>query len=305
MRGLIFDIKRFAIHDGPGIRTTIFMKGCPLRCIWCHNPEGISPKPQVMYFEYKCIHCYTCVNVCPQKAVYFDEGGMQRIKRDLCTVEQGCRICGDMCPTTATKIVGRYITVEELMQEVMKDANLYDDSGGGVTFSGGEPLFQPQFLMEALKSLRRRYIHVALDTSGYSPTEVLKAVEPLVNLFLYDLKLFDEEEHKKYTGVGNKVIKKNLKFLVERGRAKDIYLRFPVIPGITDTSSNVEGWAKFLQGIGKFERIHLLPFHDVSEKYRRLGMDYLMPAREAPSEEKMKRIAERFEEIGLEVVRGG
>ncbi len=303
MRGVIFDIKRFAIHDGPGIRTTVFMKGCPLRCIWCHNPEGISPKPQLMYFEYKCIHCYTCVNVCPRKAVYFEDG-IQRIRMDDCTVENGCSICADMCPTTATKIVGRYITVEELVKEVEKDVSLYEDSGG-VTFSGGEPLFQPQFLRAALEEMKRKYIHTALDTSGYAPREILKSIAPLVDVFLYDLKLFDAEEHRKYTGVSNEIIKSNLRYLAAEGRARDIHLRFPIIPGITDTERNVRGWAEFIASLGGFERIHLLPFHDVSEKYRRLRMEYRMPVRKAPSEDRMKEIARIFRELGLEVIRGG
>jgi len=303
MRGIIFDIKRFAIHDGPGIRTTVFMKGCPLRCIWCHNPEGISPKPQLMYFEYKCIHCYTCVNVCPTKAIYF-EGNLQKIKEDLCSVASGCSICSDLCPTTATKIVGRYITVEELIKEIEKDSLLYGESGG-VTFSGGEPLLQPKFLKVALQEIKKKYIHTTLDTSGYASHEIIKDIEPLVDIFLYDLKLFDEKEHEKYIGVSNRIIKENLKFLVERGRGKDVFLRFPVIPGITDTDANVNGWVNFISSIGKFERIHLLPFHDVSEKYRRLRMEYKMPPRKKSSEEKMKSIAEKFEEIGLEVIRGG
>ncbi len=305
MQGFIFDIQRFAIHDGAGIRTNVFMKGCPLRCIWCHNPEGISPNPQLMYFEYKCIHCYTCVNVCPQKAIYFDDHGIQKIKMDLCKVDNGCRVCDNYCPTTATKIVGRFITVEELVQEVMKDANIYEDSGGGVTFTGGEPLFQPQFLKDSLKNLKEKYIHTAIETSGYASREVVKSVEPFVDLFLHDIKLFDEEEHKKYTGVSNQIIKENLKFLVKIGRAKDIYLRFPIIPGITDTDHNIEGWVKFIEEVGGFQRIHILPFHDVSEKYKRLRMPYLMPSTKAPSEEKLKEIEEKFEEIGLEVVRGG
>ncbi|MDK2914131.1 MAG: pyruvate formate lyase activating enzyme [Thermococcaceae archaeon] len=302
VKGTIFDIKRYAIHDGPGIRTTVFMKGCPLRCWWCHNPEGISPRPQLMYLEYKCIHCHTCVNVCPLRAITFDENEVQHIDREKCDV---CGVCAEFCPTSALKLVGMTITVDELMKEVERDVNLYDSSGGGVTFSGGEPIFQPKFLVEALKASKERQINTALDTSGYAPLDVLKKVEPLVDVFLYDLKLFDEEEHIKYTGVSNKIIKRNLEFLVKIGRAKDVFLRFPVIPGITDTERNVSGWTRFVSSLGGFERIHLLPFHDVSEKYRRLGMEYRMPTREKPSEETMKRIAEEFEEVGLEVVSGG
>jgi len=302
VKGIIFDIKRYAIYDGPGIRTTVFFKGCPLRCWWCHNPEGQLRTYEIMYFEYKCIHCHTCVHVCPLKAVTFDENEVQHIDREVCT---GCGICAEHCPTRALRLVGREITVEELMDEIEKDVQLYDSSGGGVTFSGGEPLFQPQFLKEALKACKERYIHTALDTSGYALRDVLKSVMPYVDLFLYDLKLADDEEHKKYTGVSNKLIKENLKFLVENGRAKDIILRFPVIPGITDTEKNINGLVEFISSLKGISEIDLLSFHDISEKFRRLGKQYKMPTHNAPSEEKLKYIKEKFEEIGLYVKIGG
>ena len=301
-KGVIFDIKRYAIHDGPGIRTTVFMKGCPLKCCWCHNPEGISPKPELMYFEFKCIHCHTCVKVCPKNAITFDENEVQHIDREKCT---GCGICSNACPTSALRLVGRVITVEELLEEIGKDVQLYDNSNGGVTFSGGEPLFQPQFLKEALKACKERYTHTALDTSGYAPREILKSIMPYVDLFLYDLKLADEKEHEKYTGVSNKLIKENLKFLVENGRAKNTILRFPVIPGITDTEWNVKGWVKFLSNLRGLQEIDLLPFHDVSEKFHRLDKEYRISIHHAPSEETLKWIKEEFESIGLKVKIGG
>ncbi|ACS89694.1 glycyl-radical enzyme activating protein [Thermococcus sibiricus] len=298
--GIIFDIKRYAIHDGPGIRTTIFMKGCPLSCWWCHNPEGVSPKPELMYFEFKCIHCHTCVKVCPENAISFDENETQQIDREKCT---GCGVCASACPTSALRLVGRVITVEELLTEIEKDIKLYDDSGGGVTFSGGEPLSQPKFLVESLKELKKRYIHTTVDTSGYAPKEVLKQILPHTDLFLYDIKLYDSGEHEKYTGVPNDIIIENLKFLT--GQGKEVILRFPIIPGITDTDKNVKGWTNFISEIKGINEIDLLPFHDVSEKFRRIGREYKMTIHHRPPDEILKWIKEEFESIGLRVKIGG
>ena len=302
VEGVIFDIKRYAIHDGPGIRTTVFMKGCPLRCIWCHNPESQLMNFEIMYLEYKCIHCHTCVMVCPEKVIYFDEGENQHFNRKGCTY---CGLCTDNCPTGALEFVGRKITVEELIIEIEKDMTLFDSSGGGVTFSGGEPLMQPKFLRESLKRLRERYVHTALDTSGYASRDVLKSIMDYVNIFLYDIKLYDEKEHIKYTGFSNAVIKENLRFLVESGRGRDIILRFPVIPTITDTDENIQGWISFIRELKGIEEIDLLPYHDVSEKFKRLGKEYRMKVHHSPTDERMKEIKEKFEEIGLRVKRGG
>ncbi|WP_232054759.1 glycyl-radical enzyme activating protein [Thermococcus sp. 2319x1] len=302
VKGIIFDIKRYAIHDGPGIRTTIFMKGCPLRCWWCHNPEGISPKPDIMYFSFKCIHCHTCVKACPENAVSFDENEIQHIDREKCT---GCGICAELCPTNALRLVGKVVTVEELIREIEKDIKFHDSSNGGVTFSGGEPLFQPKFLKETLKECKRRYIHTTVDTSGYAPTKVMEEVIPYTDLFLYDLKLFDEKEHVKYTGVPNELIKKNLKLLSEK--KANVILRFPVIPGITDTEWNVKGWARFLSelDLSSIQEIDLLPYHDVGEKFNRLGREYKMEVHHAPSDEALKWIKEEFESLGPKVKIGG
>ena len=301
IKGLIFDIKRYAIHDGSGIRTTVFMKGCPLKCWWCHNPEGISSSKDLIYFEYKCIRCKTCVHVCPVSAIAF-EGEKQVINRAACIK---CGACADSCPTGALKLVGYEITVEELMKEIEKDIILYDHSGGGVTFSGGEPLFQPLFLKEALKECKKRDIHTALDTSGYASPEVFESLMDHVDLFLYDLKLLDDKEHQKYTGVSNKIIKKNLITLVKKGRGKDTIIRFPVIPGITDTKKNINMLLNFVSYLKEINEIDILPFHDVSEKYSRLGKKYKMKIYTAPSEEKLKYIKEKLEENGFYVKIGG
>jgi|YelNatPaOPRAMG01_1025707.scaffolds.fasta_scaffold15071_2 pyruvate formate lyase activating enzyme len=299
--GIIFDIMRYAIHDGPGVRTTIFMKGCPLQCWWCHNPEGISSTNDLAYFDYKCIGCKTCVNVCPTKAITFNRD-KHFIDRNTCTK---CGVCADTCPTGALKIIGRKISLEDLMATIERDIILYDTSGGGVTFSGGEPLYQPLFLKEALKECKDRKIHVALDTSGYAHPEVFKSIAEHVDLFLYDLKLLDDFNHRKYTGVSNKLIIENLTYLVEIGRGKDVIIRFPVIPKITDTDENVGKLVDLLQKLKGVAEVDLLPFHDISEKYMRIGKEYLMPIHSAPSEERLAYIREKLEAIGLRVKIGG
>ena len=300
-KGLLFDVMRFAIHDGPGIRTTVFLKGCPLRCWWCHNPEGISPRKELMYFSYKCIHCRTCEASCPLGAISVGDEGVE-INRDLC---DGCGLCSDSCPTGAMRLVGREVTVKELLKELERDVIYFDSSDGGVTFSGGEPLFQPTFTFEVAKALREKRIHVALDTSGYASPEVFDRAMRIADLFLYDLKLADELDHLTYTGVSNKLILSNLRKLVKERGGESVILRFPVIPGITDTERNVEGLLEIVSSLRGVREIDLLPYHDVREKYERLGKEYKMPPGLKPSGERIKYIKERFEDLGLLVKVGG
>jgi pyruvate formate lyase activating enzyme len=198
-------------------------------------------------------------------------------------------------------MVGREISAEELAREIEKDVLLFDNSGGGVTFSGGEPLFQPAFLRESLVRCKTKGIHTAIETSGYAAPEIFESVVDNVDLFLFDLKLLDDNDHKKYTGVSNRLVKENLTTLVKRGRGQDVILRFPVIPGINDTGRNVGDLVSFIRALGGIEEIDLLPYHDVSEKYRRLGMEYRMDVHVAPSAEKMRSIKERLELAGLKV----
>ena len=279
--GLIFDVQRYSIHDGPGIRTTVFFKD-----VLCGAGGVITLRDRlwqgVDVFQYKCMHCGTCTHVCPMGAIEFD--GTPIIRRSMCIA---CGSCSAACPSDALKLIGREYTVGELMKEIERDVLYFDNSGGGVTFSGGEPLYQHEFLLEMLKECKKIDIHRTLDTSGFAPQEVLASVADYVDLFLYDLKLIDEKEHIKYTGVSNAQIKENLRFLVDHGRAKDVIIRFPVIPEISDTADNVEALAEFISPMKGLKEIDLLPFHDISEKYNRLDKDYKMTIHKSPSRERL------------------
>ncbi|MCS7216688.1 MAG: glycyl-radical enzyme activating protein [Candidatus Bipolaricaulota bacterium] len=291
--GIVFDIQRFSLHDGPGIRTTVFLKGCPLRCLWCHNPEGLSPKPELMFFDYKCLGCGTCARVCPEGALAQGAGAKPRLAREKCA---GCGRCAEACPSGAWRLVGRTITVEELLSLLERDALLYDRSQGGVTFSGGEPLFQPDFLHAALAACKERRIHTAVDTSGYAPWDVFERIAPLTDLFLFDLKPMDEEAHRRYTGVSNRLIHANLRRLAELGRP--VRVRVPLIPGITDTEENLQALLALLGEVqGRILGVELLPYHDVAEKYQRLGKSYGMPSLSRPSEARLAELRARIAQV--------
>lgn len=298
IKGSIFNIQKFAIYDGPGIRTLIFIKGCPLRCIWCQNPEGLFPHPQLSYHDRLCIHCHACIEACPNKVIRYNSNDVHIIDRDLCSV---CGRCVEACPSGALNIIGKEITVEELVKDIQKDVIYFDSSGGGVTFSGGEPLSQPRFLYESLKKFRELDIHTAVETSGYVSSEIFKQISKQVDLFLFDVKIVDEQAHVMYTGVSNKQILSNLRFLVSSGRGRDVIVRIPLIPTITDTDENIERIINLLISLKGIEEVHLLPFHDVYEKYKSLGMPYKMHVREPPSSEKIKQVKKRFEEKGFTV----
>lgn len=298
LKGMIFDIQSFAIHDGPGIRTLVFMKGCPLECQWCHNPEGISRKSELLFFGSLCISSHRCITKCPENALSI--GDTLGIDRSKCL---GCGICEQECPTSALRLAGKMISTGGLLAEIDKYNQLYGNPDGGVTFSGGEPLLQHSFLKEALAECKSHYIHTAVETSGYSSKSVLEEILPHVDLFLYDLKLFDPDVSRKYTGVSSMPMRTNLKLISESG--KDIILRFPVIPGITDTEDNVEGWAGFIKELNGIKEIDLMPYHDVEEKYVRLGKEYRMTVHNRPTTESLARIKEEFEKIGMKVKIGG
>lgn len=293
--GVITDIKRYAVYDGPGIRTTVFLKGCPLHCFWCHNPEAISPEEELMFFDQECLGCFSCVSACPEGAIK-KINGVPRVEREQCSLWGKC---AQACPTGALEYVGRRVTAEELLDELERDIQLFDSSGGGITFSGGEPLFQYEFLKEMLLLCKQRNINTLLDTSGYASREKINSLLDLTDYFYYDLKIMDDKKHREYTGVSSKPSRENLKFLVEKGRAKDISIRVPVIPGITDTEKNIGEIIDFMISLEGLNRVDLLPFHDVGEKYSRLGRVYKLPEIKAPTRNRLEEIKTRFEQSGI------
>ena len=299
---LIFDIKRYAINDGPGIRTTLFMKGCPLHCVWCHNPESWSPRQQILYKRSKCIGCQTCVETCPQQIL--------RLSPDGIVMGSGCTLCGrcaEECPTTALEQCGREWTMDELMSEVEKGRDVMTDSGGGVTLCGGEPLMHPDDTIALLKELGRRGFHRTVDTTLYASKEVVEAVADNCDLLLVDLKLMDSDRHYRYTGVKNELILDNIRLLATLG--KDFFIRIPLIEGINADEENIEATACFLDTLPWQRRmVNLLPYHDVGkDKHRRMWSTYnprniLMAS---PSEEVRQRCKKQLEAHGFHVVIGG
>ena len=237
---LIFDIKRYAINDGPGIRIVIFLKGCNLNCVWCHNPEGISGETERMYALSRCIKCGTCVAACPEKAITLTQEG-------IITDPELCKMsgkCAEVCPTKAIEISGKVSSVAEIIHEIEKERVFFDQSGGGVTFSGGEPLLQPEFLIELLDECGSRGIHRAVDTAGFVNTDIILEVARRTDLFLYDLKMMDSEKHRKWVGVPNEKILENLKAL--SGTGAKIIIRIPLIGGVNDDTENIEATARFV-----------------------------------------------------------
>ncbi len=295
IRGRVFNIMRYSISDGPGIRTTVFLKGCPLHCLWCHNPESQSAGLEVIFRRDRCLGCGECLKACPRGAVT-PEG----YDRETCLL---CGRCLEACSSGAREGSGREMSTGQVMAEIEKDILFYDQSGGGVTFSGGEPLAQPGFLLSLLKACRRQEISTAVDTSGYGPWECLDRVVPEVDLFLYDLKIMDEKRHREATGVSNSDILKNLESL-SRVHG-NILVRFPVIPGFTDDPGNIFALGKFLQQV-QVQGIELLPYHKIGiEKYPRLGMSCPVEGLESPGEDVMQRVRETLEGFHLKIIRGG
>jgi pyruvate formate lyase activating enzyme len=265
---MIFDIKRYAINDGPGIRTAVFLKGCPLECWWCHNPEGQSSQPQLMFRSNRCKASKACIAVCPQKAISWVDGSITNWK--AC---DDCGKCAEVCFAGAREMVGRVISVDQLMVEILRDLPFYDQSRGGVTFTGGEPIFQREFLYGSLLACKNQEIHTTVDTSGHASWEGFEAINPLVDLYLYDLKLMDDARHRQFTSVTNQMILENLQRL-SRLKAH-ICVRIPLIPGINDDRANIEESAAFLASLPSLDAVELMPYHDIGvAKFEALGMEY-------------------------------
>jgi pyruvate formate lyase activating enzyme len=298
--GIVFDIKRFSIHDGPGIRTTVFFKGCPLRCWWCHNPEGLAPEPELMIRANRCIKCDACLEACAHGAISWDGNGAVT-DAEKCV---GCGACVAACYAEARQIVGREMTVAQVMAEVERDVPFYDQSGGGATFSGGEPLLQGDFLRELLRACKARGIHTAVDTCGSAPWEVLDGVREYVDLFLYDLKLMDDARHREFTGVSNALILSNLQALSQQGH--DIVVRLPLIPGINDDEDNLKQVGSFTAALPNLIQLDVLPYHSLGdEKYGRLNKPYNLSETRPPTDDHVAEAARILEGFGLRVGGGG
>jgi len=298
--GIVFDIQKFSLHDGPGIRTTVFFKGCPLNCQWCHNPESQAVGLEMMFQAKRCIRCGACEAVCTYDAISWN-GNLVSTHKEKCTL---CGDCVESCYAEARETVGQEMTVAQVMAEIERDVVFYDESGGGVTFSGGEPLLQPDFLLALLQDCKEREIHTTLDTCGFVRWETLDRVRGLVDLFLYDLKLMDGTKHREFTGVPNDPILKNLQMLSAQGH--NIILRLPIIPGLNDDEENIRQTGEFAAASPGLDRMNILPYHrTAADKYDRLKMDYTLSQIRPPSNERMAEIAQILRGFGLDVRIGG
>lgn len=294
--GIVFDIKRYSINDGPGIRTTIFLKGCPLHCWWCHNPESQASQPQVIFRPNRCDLCQVCLDACQNLALTWSVNGPL-------TDRQVCQLCGDctrVCYPEARQLVGRRMDLAEVMAVIQRDVPFYDESGGGVTLSGGEPLLQKDFTLAILTACRRLDLHTTLDTSGFASAQTIREVAPFVDLFLYDLKLMDDGKHRSYTGVSNQPILANLRELSTL-RA-NLLVRIPLIPGVNDLPEEIQSMGAFLSSLPVPPPVELLAYHNIAEaKYSGLDMEYDLSALQPPSFEQMQGIANGLREFGLNV----
>ncbi|MBW6490524.1 MAG: glycyl-radical enzyme activating protein [Lentimicrobium sp.] len=298
---LIFDIKRFAINDGPGIRVVIFFKGCNLRCAWCHNPESISAKSGKMYTQSKCIRCGSCVVACEYNAISLSADGID-IDPKRCIM---CGKCCDSCPSLALEMSGKIMSVDEIIEIIENERVFFEQSGGGVTFSGGEPLLHSDILMKLLEESGKRGIHRVVDTAGNVSLEIILEVAKHTDLFLYDLKMMDSASHKKWTGSDNSLILMNLKELSKTGTP--IIIRIPMIGGVNDTDENIEQTARFISELaGESKEVQLLPFHNIARhKYQKLGIKDKSEKLREPDKKALAAAVEKFRQYGIKAGIGG
>lgn len=282
MEGVVFDIQKFSLHDGPGIRTTVFLKGCPLRCRWCSNPESFEREVGLGYLEERCVACFSCVDACAFGALKAGDEGLL-VDHAACTA---CGLCINECPEDALKLFGSTSSAEAILAEVGKDRAYYDHSGGGLTLSGGEVLSQAAFARELLQLAKGEGLHTCVETSGHGKQEDLEQLLPLVDLFLFDFKATGEDVHRSLTGVDGKRVLSNLEFLNDRGAR--IHLRCPLIPGLNDHEAHLQAIASLSRNMGAIERVELLPYHNFGEhKYRQLGMKAARTAWPKPDPEEI------------------
>jgi pyruvate formate lyase activating enzyme len=297
--GYVLRIERFAVHDGPGIRTTVFLKGCPLRCVWCHSPESQDTVPELMFREDRCIRCFECFDDCKLGAIS-EINGLPVVNESAC---RWCGDCADGCPTDARLQAGSVMTESRVLQEIERDTIFYDQSGGGVTFSGGEPMLQPDFLVRLLDGCRAKRIHTAVDTCGAAPADVLERVADRTDLFLFDVKHLDDEAHRKATGSSNRQILDNLKRLA--ARRANVWVRFPLIPDINDDLNHVRRLGQFVASLG-LSHVDVLPYHRAGTgKYAALGRDYPLDGTEPPPLHVRADVVRILTDCGLQAAVGG
>ena len=292
-KGLIFNIQRFSIHDGPGIRTTVFMKGCPLKCLWCSNPESQDFSANLIVRDINCKGCGECVKVCPEGAITITEEDGREIDWNRCN---HCLKCADACIYNSLNVCGRYMEIKEVLDEVMSDKDFYRNSGGGITVSGGEPLSQAGFVAKLLESSKREGLHTVLDTSGFAPWENMEEVLRFVDLVLFDIKHLDSDEHKRMTGFENKLILENLKKV---SKIKDTWLRLPIIADFDDSEEYIRRIILLGKDLG-VQKISLLPYHEGGRsKSEQIGRPYPIPEATAPSDEHVQYLKELIEKEAI------
>lgn len=291
-KGLIFNIQKMSIQDGPGIRTTVFFKGCPLRCLWCANPESQNRKKEIAFFHGKCVQCGYCTQICPVQAIA-GANQMFSIHREQCIQ---CLQCAKECCTNAKKIIGQEYSSKELLIEILKDKEFYIKSGGGITFSGGEPFLQYDFLLECLKECKKEELHIAIETTGFANIEKILSASKYIDLIFYDIKHMDAQKHKKLTGVSNDIILHNFRTLTQYH--KNIIARIPLIPSCNDDETNIRRTSAFAANCG-VGRLEILPYHKLGvSKYQQLGREYQLPDCQTPSKTTLNRLLHIAREEG-------